>query len=90
MTRAIVLGATLGATVLCGLLGATVLSTALLPSRAAARPVPTIHPGGPTAAPDSIVLEFPARRAPSLLALRAMAPLAALGGRAGVDPAATL
>jgi len=71
-------------------LGAILASGTIFPWRATARPVPTIHPGGPAAVPDSIVLEYPARRAPSLLALRAVAPLAALGGRAGADAAATL
>lgn len=51
-------------------------------------PVPTLHPGGSDAPPDTIVLELPVREAPSLLALRAIAPLASTSSRE--DPPATL
>jgi hypothetical protein len=57
-------------------------------SRAAANPIPTIHPGGTGTPADSVVLEFPVRRAPSLLSLRAVAPLAAMA--ASSQPAPTL
>lgn len=67
-------------------IGGALVATLLCPDRVAARPVPSFHPGGVAAAADSIVLEFPARRAPTLLALRAVAPLAALGGHAAPDP----
>ena len=69
--------------------GALLVAVCLGSARALASPVPSTGPVGPPARPDSIVLEYPARRAPSLLALRAVAPLAALGGRPAVDPAGT-
>lgn len=53
---------------------------------AAASPVPTIHPGGGAASPDSVVLEFPVRSAPSLLSLRAVAPLASMAASAAPAP----
>jgi hypothetical protein len=62
------------------LLIAAFLGSGVVPEPAVARPVPTTRPGGPGAPPDSIVLEFPVRRAPSLLSLRAVAPLSALPG----------
>lgn len=83
MTRAVTRSASL-------VFGAMLLTLLAPAARVLARPVPTIHPGGAAASVDSIVLEFPARRAPSLLALRAVAPLAALGGRPAADPAGTL
>ena len=44
---------------------------------AGARPIPTLYPGGaPPEAPDTLVIELPVRRSPSLLALRASGPLA--------------
>ena len=55
---------------------------------ALASPVPTLYPGGRDAPPDTLVLEFPVRRAPGLLSLQAVAPLAALAARS--DPPATL
>jgi len=70
-------------------LGATiVIGTAAWAALASASPVPTIHPGGADAPPDTIVLEFPVRRAPSLLSLRAVAPLASVAARS--EPAPTL
>ncbi|HYJ33231.1 MAG TPA: hypothetical protein VE326_08425 [Candidatus Binatia bacterium] len=56
--------------------------------RVLAYPVATIHPGGDGAPEDSIVLEFPVRRAPSLLSLRAVAPLATMA--ASAEPATLL
>ncbi|MGE5179124.1 MAG: hypothetical protein ACM3PF_08540 [Bacteroidota bacterium] len=59
---------------------------ALVAARSLASPVPTIHPGGPDAPPDTLVIEYPVRSAPSLLSLRAVAPLAALAAQAGPVP----
>lgn len=42
---------------------------------AAARPVPSLHPGGEDAQPDTVVIDFAVRRSPSLLSLRASGPL---------------
>lgn len=55
---------------------------------ALAAPVPTIHPGGTDAPADSMILEFPVCRAPGLLSLRAVAPLASMA--ASAEPATTL
>ena len=67
-------------------LGAGIVSARLMAPPADAAPVPTLHPGGPDAAPDSLILEYPVCRAPSLLALRAVAPLAAMAASAVPAP----
>jgi len=53
------------------------LFVALDPRPASARPIDSICPGGCDAPRDTVVLELPVARAPSLLALRASGPLAA-------------
>jgi len=76
---------------LMGTLGGAI-GGALLPGSASlASPIATLYPGGPigtSAPPDTLVLEFPVRRAPGLLSLQAVAPLAALAARS--DPPPTL
>jgi hypothetical protein len=57
-------------------LGAS-LAFALVPRPAAARPIDSLCPGGCDAPRDTVVIELPVARAPSLLALRASGPLAA-------------
>ena len=57
------------------------------PGGALARPTPTIHPGGMPELPDTVVIDFAARRSPSLLALRAVGPLGADPASAGSDSA---
>ena len=62
------------------LLAGAVLSLCCALARdAGARPVPTLYPGGVPDAPDTIVVEFPARRSPTLLSLRAAGPLSLTG-----------
>jgi len=74
---------------LAALLAGAMLPLAL-PRDASARPVPTIYPGGVPEAPDTIVVEFPARRAPSLLSLRAAGPLSLTGDLAPVPDTTSL
>jgi hypothetical protein len=50
-------------------------------ARALASPIPSLHPGGQDQPPDTLVLEFPVRSAPSLLSLQAVAPLASISAR---------
>lgn len=52
------------------------LLVAISPGIAMARPIPTIHPGGVPESPDTVVVDFAVTRSPSLLALRAVGPLA--------------
>ena len=72
---------------------AALLAGAMLPvalaREASARPVPTIYPGGVPDAPDTIVVEFPARRSPSLLSLHAAGPLSALSDDLASGPDTT-
>ena len=42
---------------------------------ASARPIEVMHPGGAVEEPDTLVLEYPVLRSPSLLSLRARSPL---------------
>ncbi len=44
-------------------------------SPVAARPVPTLHPGGIPEGPDTVVVDYPIRNVPSVLSLRAGGPL---------------
>ncbi|HET9471120.1 MAG TPA: hypothetical protein VFO24_08445, partial [Usitatibacter sp.] len=74
--------------ILAALLTAAMLPIALAPE-ACARPVPTIYPGGVPDAPDTIVVEFPARRSPLLLSLHAAGPLSALSGDLAPGPDTT-
>jgi hypothetical protein len=64
---------------------AALLLGAIAPRGATASPVPTIHPGGVPDSPDTVVVDFAVRRAPSLLALRAAGPLGADTAPAGAD-----
>ncbi|MGE5175455.1 MAG: hypothetical protein ACM3JJ_03695 [Hyphomicrobiales bacterium] len=65
---------------------AGVIAMSLPPPGARGAPVGTVTPGGEGAAPDSIVLVYPVGKAPSLLALSAIAPLAALRQQAASSP----
>ena len=59
-----------------------VLAIAMItPLAALASPVPSLHPGGIDQPPDTLVLEYPVRNAPSLLSLQAVAPLASMSSR---------
>ena len=55
--------------------GVLTVGACLEPEATLARPVPTLHPGGEVSASDTVVIDFPVRRSPSLLSLRAAGPL---------------
>jgi hypothetical protein len=76
----------IGATALAALAVVALAAPIALAPGALASPVPSLHPGGVEQPPDTLVLEFPVRKAPSLLSLQAVAPLASLTSRAGPAP----
>ena len=83
-----VLAGPLRAVVLAALFAGALLPLALA-RHATASPVPTIDPGGVPDAPDTITVEFPVRRSPSLLSMRAAGPLSPLSGDLAPGPDTT-